>query len=65
MNHCTACGLDRAESHGQWWSINNYYGWSGYFCPGCYEKISHDSYGNPQNPTEYTLMLLKNNKNFG
>lgn len=65
MDSCTTCELDRAQSYGQWWHLRHYYGFSGYFCPDCHDKISHDSYGNPVNPLEYTLMLLKHNKKFG
>ena len=58
---CTVCETTQEQRGGQWWNLGNYYGWSGRFCPDCYDKVSHDSYGNPQNPEEYTAMLLKRN----
>ena len=42
-----------------WWHCNNYFKFSGFFCPQCYDKISHDSYGKPEDPEGYLLMLLK------
>lgn len=57
MSSCTGC--DTITHKGQWWYCSNYYGISGYFCPCCYDKISHDAYGHPNNPTEYTMMKLK------
>ena len=57
--NCVACDATVDAKKGQWWHLNNYFKFSGRFCPDCYNKISHDSYGKPQNPKEYTLMLLK------
>lgn len=56
---CVVCYT--SEHPGQWWNLTDYHGWSGRFCADCYDKVSHDSYGNPQNPEEYTAMLLKRN----
>ncbi len=56
---CTACDKTTRRSTEQWWSLRNYFGFSGDFCPDCYDKISHDSYGNPRRPKDYTFMLLK------
>ena len=42
-----------------WWNCNGYHGFSGFFCPQCYDMISHDSYGKPEDPEGYLLMLLK------
>jgi hypothetical protein len=39
--------------------LRNYFGISGYFCPKCYDKVSHDSYNKPNHPGEYLLILLK------
>jgi hypothetical protein len=54
---CVLCAITRPQNrhslplyrhaNGQWWSLRNYYGISGEFCPGCFDKISHDSYGRP------------------
>ena len=58
--HCAGCGNARIEpSKRQWWWCNKYFGFTGFFCPDCYDKISHDSYKNPNNPAEYLMMLLK------
>jgi hypothetical protein len=54
---CTNCGSDSKK--GQWWNLSDYYGISGYFCPACYDKVSHDSYRNPNHPGEYFMILLK------
>ena len=57
---CRAC--DKAKPHDpkeQWWYCKGYYKISGLFCADCYEKISHDSYGRPNHPGEYLMMLLK------
>jgi hypothetical protein len=57
---CTNCSKPYTEtSKGQWWSCTNYFGLTGFFCPDCYEDISHDSYKNPRNPAAYMMMLLK------
>jgi hypothetical protein len=56
---CTGCDTDKETRSGQWWFLRDYFGVSGQFCPDCYDKISHDSYGRPEHPEEYTLMLLK------
>ena len=60
MSRCTGCGIMPQPSAEQWWHLNDYYGFTGFYCPDCYDKISHDSYGNPQDPEGFTLMLLKN-----
>lgn len=41
------------------WFLTSYYNISGFFCADCYDKISHDSYGSPNRPKDYMLMLLK------
>jgi hypothetical protein len=55
---CKPCGVSDTKRKGQWWSLNNYYGFSGWFCPDCYDKVSHRN-GEPENPAEYVTMLLK------
>jgi len=57
---CTCCGQEKANGH--WWSLSNYHGLSGRFCPKCYEKVSHDPYGNPKHPEQYTMILLRMGK---
>lgn len=47
------------NNHEQAWFLSNYYGISGGFCRACYDKVSHDSYGRPENPAEYLCVLLK------
>ena len=58
---CTACSKETQTRTGEFgaWTLNNYYGISGYFCSECYYKVSHDAYGNPNSPGEYVCMLLK------
>lgn len=38
-----------------WWSLRNYYGIDGRYCPGCYDKIAHDSYGRPVNLSAFRV----------
>jgi hypothetical protein len=54
---CQGCGRDSEK--GQWWRLNNYFGFTGRFCPCCYDRISHDSYGRPNRPADYLLMVIK------
>jgi hypothetical protein len=55
MKKCTNCVT--TDPKGQWWYLYNYYKISGYFCPRCYEDVSHDSAGNPNHPIKYKMML--------
>lgn len=54
---CTNCGKDHTP--GQGWHLNGYHGLTGYFCSGCYDRVSHDIYGNPNHPSDYLMILLK------
>ena len=56
---CRACNTTKEVRQGQWWSLNNYFGFTGNFCPDCYDKISHNSYRQPNRPKDYTMILLK------
>lgn len=56
---CKPCGVTDKQRQGTWWFLQNYHGLSGQFCPDCYDKVSHDSYGRPENPKQFTMMLLK------
>jgi hypothetical protein len=58
-NRCRGCDDDYLEKQGQWWNLSGYHGFRGLYCGDCYDKIAHDSYGNPVNPAEYIAMLLK------
>lgn len=53
---CSNCGKD---AQGRGWSLRGYYGINGYFCSPCYDKVSHNSYGEPENPGEYIMILLR------
>ena len=57
---CKGCDADKESKQGQWWHLTGYFGFSGRFCPDCYDMISHDSYGQPCRPADYTFMLLRN-----
>lgn len=52
-----SCGKVKKKS--QWWFLSNYFGLSGYVCPVCHEKVSHDSYGKPRHPIAYKRILKK------
>lgn len=54
---CACCGKEKYS--GQFWTLSGYYGLSGKFCSECYDKVSHDSYGKPKHPKEYTMILLR------
>ena len=61
---CTNCGVQESREFGQlgspqWWHLRNYYCLSGTFCPSCYDQVSHDSYGYPNNPGAYAMILVK------
>ena len=58
---CTGCDRPGPEDdNGRvWWHCRGYFKISGTFCPDCYDKISHDSYGQPERPNDYLLMLMK------
>lgn len=55
MKQCRNCGTQKAP----FWYLRDYYNVSGTFCGPCYDKVSHDSYGRPNRPYDYLLMLLK------
>jgi hypothetical protein len=57
---CSCC--KQTKYSGQFWNLNGYYGLSGRFCSDCYDKISHDSYGKPKHPEQYTMILLRMGK---
>ena len=59
MSNCTSCNTPKEGNKTTWWSCQNYFNLSGYFCGDCYDKVSHDSYGKPEQPAEYLAMLLK------
>lgn len=54
---CTNCGTEGPNR--QWWHLSNYFGLSGFFCSKCYDKVSHDPYGNPKRPRDYQAILKK------
>jgi len=59
---CTCCGKEKeVKTLGPtgWWYLNGYYGITGYFCPECYEDVSHDAHKQPNHPKRYTMALLK------
>lgn len=59
---CTECGatyVKREMGERTWWHLENYYGICGFFCPDCFDKVSHNSYKQPINPGAYCLILLK------
>lgn len=57
LKSCTCCNEEKSDD--QFWTLNRYYGISGRFCSECYDKVSHDAYGNPKHPDEYCKILLR------
>jgi hypothetical protein len=62
---CTNCGYTTStenyteELAAGFWSLRDYHNISGNFCGPCYDKVSHNSYGKPDQPGEYIAILLK------
>jgi hypothetical protein len=59
VSKCTGCGADKPEDGEQWWHLRAYHSITGNFCSDCYDRVSHDSYGEPNRPNDYLLMLMK------
>ncbi len=62
---CTLCkkedpyGDDANPYRGPaWWTLNNYHGISGYFCPECYDKVDWWN-GEPRNPEAYRVAFVQ------
>jgi hypothetical protein len=58
---CKCCGSARPNTANDptWWQLTNYHSLSGLWCSTCYDKIAHDSYGQPKNPEEYMAIRLR------
>ena len=57
---CRGCGREKPNNdREQWWHCSNYFKISGTFCSRCYDKISHNSYQQPERPNDYLMMLMK------
>jgi hypothetical protein len=52
---CSNCNAGIAFS----WSLAKYFGISGRFCSDCYDLVSHNSYGKPNNPDAYQAIFDK------
>lgn len=61
---CTCCSVSHRLRQGQWWHLSGYHKLWGFFCPDCYEKVSHDAYGNPRHPEEYARILAHQQLNY-
>jgi hypothetical protein len=55
MKKCKVCNTTQSS---QWWSLSGYFGLRGNFCSNCYDKVSHNSYQEPNHPGEYAKILL-------
>jgi hypothetical protein len=60
---CDCCkrSFDGGMSSGKrtWWHLNHYHGFTGFFCPQCYDTVSHDSYNKPEDPAGLLAMTIK------
>ena len=62
---CTNCGRSRVPEvpiigyTPHWWTLTSYYGLYGYFCPDCYELVSHNGGGVPMHPKEFKTIAVK------
>jgi hypothetical protein len=57
-SNCSFCGEEKKHEE-QRWHLSDYFGFNGTACHECYYKIAHDAYGNPRNPEEFVMMVLK------
>ena len=55
---CVVCSKKRDGVLPQWWSLVNYYGVKGVFCPACFEKVRHKD-GKPVHPIAFRNALRK------
>ena len=55
---CTVCRKKREGVLPQWWSLVEYYGVKGVFCPACFEKVRHKD-GKPVHPIAFRNALRK------
>ena len=55
---CTVCSKKRNGVLPQWWSLVEYYGMKGIYCPVCFEKVRHKD-GKPVHPIAYRNLLRK------
>lgn len=59
MRTCTHCETpNNGNEKRQWWHLSNYFGVSGFFCPNCYEMVSHNSYRVPNHPEKYKMVRV-------
>jgi hypothetical protein len=54
---CTNCG--KVHVGGQWWNLRNSFGINGYFCPDCYDLVSHNGNREPERPEQYRAIRVK------
>lgn len=67
LKTCRHCGT--TDQRGQWWSLKNYYGLSGWFCFRCNDLVEHRSFhndpiGQPVNPSGYAQVIEKYRSNY-
>ena len=65
MNTCTNCGFKEEPPkniNSGWWHLADYFGIWGFFCPSCFEKVSHNSSREPNHPEEYMKIWKKQNE---
>tara|TARA_R110002126_G_scaffold272252_1_gene416385 strand:- start:39 stop:347 length:309 start_codon:yes stop_codon:yes gene_type:complete len=55
---CTVCQRVRDGVLPQWWSLTQYHGVNGIYCPACFEKVRHKD-GKPVHPIAYGNLLRK------
>jgi hypothetical protein len=64
--HCTACDkvypTELAEqTRREWWNLQNYFGFYGFFCPNCFDAVDHWD-DKPRNPEACIAMRFKLNQ---
>ena len=55
---CVVCQRVRDGVLPQWWSLTNYHGANGIYCPACFEKVRHKD-GKPMHPIAFQNLLRK------
>jgi hypothetical protein len=59
---CNTTATTETVTTRSWWTLRDYHGITGFFCPACTDMVQHDSHGQPENPEAYTFFLLKYSK---
>jgi len=57
---CDNCGKTKkqiSKEEGNWWNLSDYHHVTGYFCPLCFELVSHN-HNEPRHPTRWSEIAV-------